>query len=166
MKTEIKWGLIFVAVLLLWMVLERAAGLHDKNIAYHAILSMLFIIPAVTMVYLAIREKRRVLGGRITFTQAFLCGLGVSVIVALLAPLTQYIIARFISPNFFDNMIAFTVSQGKMTLDQARQFFNLRSYVVQGSMGALGMGAATSLILAGVMRSRGEGGATDTAAQI
>ncbi len=154
MKTEIKWGLIFALVALLWVALEYAVGLHGKYISMHPILTNLFIIPAVIMMVLAIREKRRVLGGRITFTQAFLCGLGVSVVVAVLSPLTQYIFHRFINPRFFENAIAFAVSTAKMTLDQANSYFNLQSYMLQASLGAIVAGVITSLILAAIMRTK------------
>ncbi len=34
--TEIKWGLIFTIVALLWMVFERLMGWHGENIAQHS----------------------------------------------------------------------------------------------------------------------------------
>ncbi len=154
MKTEIKWGLIFALVLFLWICLEYAVGLHDKYIASHQYMSFIFIIPAVLMVYLAIREKRRTLGGNISFTQAFLCGLGVSVVVSLLSPLIQYIFHRYVNPNFFNDFINYAVNNGKATLEQAQAYFNLKSYMIQGSVGALVMGVITSLILAAIMRSK------------
>ena len=35
-KTELKWGVIFVLSGLIWMLLERLAGLHGEHIAHHA----------------------------------------------------------------------------------------------------------------------------------
>jgi hypothetical protein len=154
MKTEVKWGLIFAFVALLWITLEYAVGLHGKYISLHPYLTNLFVVPAVIMMVLAIREKRRVLGDRISFTQAFLCGLGVSVVVAVLSPLTQYVFHRFINPGFFQNSIDFAVSSAKMTLDQANSYFNLQSYMLQSSLGAIVSGVITSLILAAIMRTK------------
>lgn len=34
---EIRWALVFGAMSLLWMMLEKMAGLHDQHIAKHAI---------------------------------------------------------------------------------------------------------------------------------
>ncbi|MBK6799704.1 MAG: hypothetical protein IPG76_23775 [Acidobacteria bacterium] len=41
MKTELKWGVIFSLVALLWLVLEFAVGLHDKYISMHPYLTNL-----------------------------------------------------------------------------------------------------------------------------
>jgi hypothetical protein len=153
-KTEIKWGVIFTLVALVWVGLERVVGLHDQYIRLHPWLSMLFAIPAIAMMALAISEKRRVLGGKITFKQAFLCGLGVSVVVALLAPLAQWITHHYISPHFFEHAINYAVSNGLQTPEQARAFFSLKSYILQASMSGIIMGAITSLILATVMRTK------------
>jgi Protein of unknown function (DUF4199) len=106
------------------------------------------------MMLLAIVEKRRVLGESINYKQAFLCGLGVSVVVSLLAPLTQFIFHRFINPSFFENMIDYATGTGRSTPEQANALFNLRSYMLQASMGAIVVGAITSSILAAIMRDR------------
>jgi hypothetical protein len=154
MKTELKWGLIFTVVALLWMVLERITGLHDKYIHLHPILTNLFAIPAIVMMVLAIKEKKRLLGGRISFKQAFLCGLGVSIVVAALSPLAQWITSRFITPNYFTNAINYAVQAGLQTREQAEAFFNLNSYMLQASLGALVMGILTSLIVAAFVRTK------------
>jgi len=154
MKTEIKWGWIFSLVELSWILLERLVGLHDKYIHLHPLLTMLFAIPVVAMMVMAIREKRRELGGVITFTQAFLCGLGVSVVVALLAPLVQYLTHNFITPNYFTNAINYSVQNGLQTREQAELYFSLKSYILQASLGGLVIGAITSLILAVIMRAK------------
>ncbi len=154
MKTEIKWGLIFTFVQFLWICLEFAVGLHDKYVSMHPILTNLFIIPAVYVMYLAIREKKNILGGKITFGQAFLCGLGVSVIVAVLSPLSQYIFHRFINPNYFQNAINYAISAGKLTEAQASSYFSLQSYMMQASLGAIVAGVITSLIIAAIIRSK------------
>ncbi|MGE0101250.1 MAG: DUF4199 domain-containing protein [Blastocatellales bacterium] len=154
MKTEIKWGLIFTVVQMLWWCLEFAVGLNDRYISMHPLLTNLFVIPAVYMMYLAIREKKRSLDGRISFGQAFTCGVGVSVIVAVLAPLTQYIYHRLISPHYFQNAINYAVSASKLTEAEANRYYSLPSYMVQASLGAIVTGVITSLIIAAVVRSK------------
>ncbi|MGE0885950.1 MAG: DUF4199 domain-containing protein [Blastocatellales bacterium] len=154
MKTEIKWGLIFTLVAFAWITLEWAVGLHGKFIGWQPILTNIFVIPAVWVMVLAIKDKRRELGGKITFSQAVLCGIGISVIVAVLAPLTQWIFHNFVSPHFFENAINYAVQNGKATREQAEAYFNLKSYMLQGSLGGLVMGTLTSLILAAIMRSK------------
>jgi hypothetical protein len=155
-KTEIKWGVIFSVMGLLWLTLEYLVGLHDKLIAWHPILTNLVAIPSVIIMVLAILEKRRVLGGKITFGQAFLCGLGVSIVVALLSPLTQFIFHRLINPGYFDNAIRYGVSQGKATLEQAQGLFNLESYMIQSVLAAIIIGTITSLVIAAMIKKEVE----------
>ncbi|MBK6799732.1 MAG: hypothetical protein IPG76_23920 [Acidobacteria bacterium] len=60
-----------------------AVGLHDKYDleASFVVFTNLFIIPAVAMMYLAIRERKMSLGGNTPRLRAaaLLCGVGVSV---------------------------------------------------------------------------------------
>jgi len=46
-KTEVKWSIIFVVVMLLWMGFERLTGLHDEYIAKHAVYTNFFAICTV-----------------------------------------------------------------------------------------------------------------------
>lgn len=158
MRTEIKWGVIFALAGLIWVTLEYLAGLHTGFIAWHPILTMFFIIPAVTIMTLAIREKKKSLGGRITFWQAFLCGMGVSLVVALPGPVNQFIFHRLINPGFFAAMIRQAVDRGGQTLEQAQAFFNFQNYVLQSVIGPVIMGAITSAIIAAIIRTRQRGG--------
>ena len=48
-QTEISWGLIFTAVMLLWMWGEQLVGLHGRYIAQHATYTNLFAIPAILL---------------------------------------------------------------------------------------------------------------------
>lgn len=151
-KIELKWGLIFAFVALLWITLEYLVGLHGRYIRWHPWLTMFFVIPAVVMMVMSIVEKRTVLGGHITFKQAFLCGLGVSIIVGLLTPITQIIFHRFINPGFFESFINYAVTTQQATLEQAQKYFNLTSYIIQGMIFAVIVGAITSLAIAAMIR--------------
>lgn len=155
-KTELKWGVIFSVMGLVWVILEFLVGLHDRFIAWHPYLTNLIAIPSVIIMVLAILEKRRVLGGAITFKQAFLCGLGVSLVVAVLSPLTQFIFHRLINPGFFENAIRYGVEHGKTTLAEAQAFFNLQSYMLQSVFAAIIIGAITSLVIAAMIKKEAQ----------
>ena len=146
-KTELKWGVIFSVMGLAWLTLEYLVGLHSRFIAWHPILTNLVAIPSVIIMVLAILEKRRVLGGVISFQQAFLCGFGVSLVVAVLSPLTQFIFHRLINPGFFETAIRYGVEQGKTTLH-----FNLPSYMLQSVLAAIIIGSITSLVIAAMIK--------------
>ena len=154
MKTEIKWGVIFTIAMLLWLALERLTGLHDKYFWLQAYLTNLVAIPAVWIYVLLIREKRRQLGGTITFKQAFIAGLLTTIVVTLLVPPSQWLTFKFITPHYFENAINYCVTTQGHTLDYAQGIFNAQSYLFMGIVGALVMGVLTSLILAAIMRTK------------
>jgi len=155
-RTEVKWALIFVGVTLVWMVLERAAGLHDAHIDKHMIFTNLFAIPAIAVYVLALREKKyKDLGGTMRYKQGLLSGVLISVIIAILSPLTQWITSTFITPHYFDNIIAYAVETGAYdSVEDAAAFFNLKAYILQSAIGALVMGVVTSTVVAFFLRSR------------
>lgn len=148
-RIELKWGLIFVTMSLAWVALERAVGLHDTYIDQHPIYTNLVALPSILIFVLALREKReKFYGGSMTYGQGLVSGIIVSLIVALMSPLTQWLVAKVISPNYFANAIAHSVSSGKLNQEQAEGFFNLGSYMAQGALGASAMGFLTSAVVA------------------
>lgn len=152
-KTEIKWGLIFTVSGLLWMVLEKALGWHDEHIDKHAIYTNFFAIIAIVIYVFALKDKRdNVLGGKMTWQQGFVSGMIISLVVALLSPLSQYLTHKIITPSYFENVINYTVENGAMTLENAKAYFNLSSYMIQSAVFALGIGILTSAIVALFMR--------------
>jgi hypothetical protein len=157
MKTELKWGLIFSLASLIWVIGEYVVGLHGRFIGQQAVLTNLFFFPAVLMMYLAVREKRARLaleGQGLGFVEALLSGIAVSVVVALLSPLVQYVFHRWVNPDFFTRMIEYSVVTGKLSRELAEKHFNLNSYMLMSSMGAIGAGGMTSLVLAVLMRTK------------
>lgn len=65
---EIKWSIIFSAVLLLWMVMEKLLGWHDELIEKHAIYTNFFSIVAIVIYVFALFDKRKnYYGGKMTW---------------------------------------------------------------------------------------------------
>lgn len=154
---ELKWGLIFCMALLAWCTLERLLGLHDVNIALHMYATNGFVVVAIAIyvfAFRAIRTDKLRLQALFGYRQAFTSGVLISVVVAVLSPLLQLIINFIISPDFFTNMIAHSVQSGMATQEQAEAYFNLRSYMLQSSVGALVMGIVTSAVVAIFVRQK------------
>jgi hypothetical protein len=156
LKIEIKWALIFTGVTLLWMLLEKAVGLHDRYLDYHLYLTNLFAIPAIVMMVLALKDKKKnFYGGQMDYKQGFLSGLVVSVFIALLSPLAQWITSYVITPEYFPNVIKRSVELGYFeTLAEAEANFNYKNYAVQGAIAALVMGVLTTAIAMLFIRSK------------
>ena len=154
-RIEIKWAFIFAGITLLWMLLERLVGLHDKHINKHEMLTNLIAIPAIAIYILALMDKRKnYYENAMTYKQGFISGLVISIIVAILSPITQIITSKVITPDYFHNAINYTVVDGKYTRAEAEQFFNLNNYIIYGMIGALVMGVVTTAIFAFFVRNR------------
>lgn len=148
-KIELKWAVIFMAMMLLWMVMERLTGLHDVHIDKHEIYTNFVAIPAILIYVLALREKRqKFYGGTMSYGQGVISGFVITLVVTIFTPLTQYITSAFITPDYFNNVIKYTVEQGKMTQVEAEAFFNTKNYILQSTLFAPIMGIVTTLIVA------------------
>ncbi len=156
-KTELKWGLIFMGVTLVWMLLERLVGLHSTHIEKHATYTNLFAPIAIAVYVFALRDKRATdLGGKMTYKEGLISGLVISLIVGVLSPLGQLIMAYLISPHYFENAINHGVANGLTTLEEAKAYFNLKNYIIQSTIFAPVMGVITSAIVAIFLKTKPE----------
>lgn len=154
-QIEFRWSLIFSIALLLWMYLEKSVGLHDEHIGKQSIYTNLFAIVAIIVYVFALRNKKKsFFKGSMNWKQGFISGIVLSVFVAIVSPLAQYIISTYISPDYFQNIIDFAVDNGKMTRENAEGYFNLKSYMLQSAFGALAMGVVTSAVVAFFVKSK------------
>jgi hypothetical protein len=155
-KIEFKWALIFTAVVLLWMVLEKLVGLHDKYIDYHYYLTNLFAIPAILMIVLALRDKKKnFYKGVMTYRQGLVSGIILSLIIAMISPLSQWVITYIITPDYFNNVIPRSVELGYFeTIAEAEAHFNYRSYAIGSVISALGLGIITTAVAMIFIRSK------------
>ncbi|MBA6154693.1 DUF4199 domain-containing protein [Gelidibacter maritimus] len=152
MKTraiEIKWAIIFSIVGLLWMLLEKLVGLHSTHIDKHMYLTNLFAIPAIIVLVLALKDKKQnFYKGQMSYKQGFVSGLILSVFIAVLSPLTQWITSTIITPEYFPNVIAYSVATGyHKSVAEAEAYFNLQNYIIQSTVGALLMGVITTAVI-------------------
>ena len=154
-KLELKWAIYFVLMQLIWMLLEKASGLYTLRIHKHAVYSNFIAIPAIAVYVFALLDKRNYFyGGTMTYLQGFISGLMITVFVTLLTPVTQYLVAVGIAPEFFPNMIEYSVGNGSMTQDAAEKYFNLKSFIVQGMMFTPLMGIVTTLLVATFVKKK------------
>ena len=152
---EFKWSIIFVFIYLLWMIFEKVMGWHDEFIDKHAIYTNIFGIIALGIYILALRDKRNnFFKGSITWRQGFVTGIILTIIITIFSPLSQYIVATYISPEYFDNMIEYSVQNKRMNLEQASTLYNLKSYIIQAIFSALVMGVGTAALAALIIRNK------------
>lgn len=146
---EIKWGLLFSIASLVWMIVENTVGLHDKYINKQVIYTNLFAIIAIVIYFLALKEKKQsIFNGNMTWREGFLSGVILSIVISILSPIVQYITYTLITPEFFINIIQYSVENKVQTQAQAEAYFSLKNYMLQGIFGGLSMGVFTSAIVA------------------
>lgn len=153
-KLEVKWGILFVLMSLLWMLFEKAMGWHGANIEDQRYFTNLFAIPAIAVYILAFRDRRKSEAGPMQWKHGFLFGLGMTIVITLFSPLSQWIVSEIISPEYFPNVIDYVVSHGEMTQEAAEDYFSLSNYIIQSTVFALLMGLITSAIVALFIRKK------------
>jgi hypothetical protein len=100
-------------------------------------------------------KKKNFYGGQMNYKQGLISGIVLSVIIALLSPLTQWITTNVISPEYFPNVIKRSVELGYYkTTAEAEANFNYQNYAKQGAFGALVMGIVTTAIAMIFIRSK------------
>lgn len=155
-KTEIKWAILFSVMTLIWMLLEKLSGLHGQYIDYHLYLTNLYAIPAIWLMVLALKEKKRIAyNGQINYLQGLKSGIVLSIFIALLSPLTQWITSYVITPEYFPNVIKRSVEIGYFkTTAEAEANFNYANYAKQGAIAAFVMGLITTAIAMVFIRTK------------
>ncbi|MFK5854528.1 MAG: DUF4199 domain-containing protein [Bacteroidota bacterium] len=148
-KIELKWAIIFTIMMIVWMYIEKLAGLHDKHIDLHPIFTNFIAIPAIIVYVFALIDKRNnYYNGVMTYMQGFISGLILTLIVTIFSPLVQYLTSVYITPDYFENVINYSVNEGLMSQAEAEDYFNLNSYLIQVLIGTPIMGIATTAIVA------------------
>jgi hypothetical protein len=152
---EIKWAINYSIAFMLWMIFEKSIGWHDATIGKQMIYTNLFGFVALAVYFFAFQDKKKnFFNNSITFRQGFMFGVYLSGLIALFAIVTQYITYTFITPNYFDTLIAEVVKNKKQTLEQAQAFFNYKSYLYQSIFGTLSIGIVTGAIIANFMKTK------------
>ncbi|MCF8428079.1 MAG: DUF4199 domain-containing protein [Bacteroidia bacterium] len=145
---EIKWALYFTLMTLVWMLLENLSGLHGKYIDYHLYLTNLFVIPAIWFLVLALKDKKKIdFNGEMSYKQGLIFGIILSLFIAILSPLTQWIISYVITPEYFPNVIKRSVELGYFkTTEEAEANFNYKTYAINSTIFGFVFGVFTSAI--------------------
>lgn len=148
MKTEFKFALIFLIVSFIWNIIEFIAGLHSAYISFHPyFVTPFFLILAAVIYTLALRKKRHDLGGKITFGKALMTGIVMTLFIIILNPFFQYVFSQFINPDFYNAFIRNDSSSGKMSLQEAEDYYNFSNFVIRGSIYRFIMGVSATILI-------------------
>jgi hypothetical protein len=130
MKLELKWVSIIVIVHLLWNIGERFLGFFGEKAAYQGLSGSLFLVVYALLMYLAVADLRSRNRGFLNRRQGFLSGLFISLILVALSPIMVGILAFVIQPDFFNEMIMASTTNGEyQSYQMAEQEYNYWNYV-------------------------------------
>lgn len=149
LKIEIKWAIYFTLMSLAWMMLEKLCGLHGKYIDYQMYLTNLFAIPAIWFMILGLKDKKaNFYNGNMSYLQGLISGIIISLGIAILSPLTQWITTYWITPEYFPNVIKRSVELGYyQSIAEAEANFNYKNFAIQSSIFAFIFGVITTAIV-------------------
>ncbi len=154
-RVEIKWAFIHSAIFLLWMIIEKISGLHDKHLDKQQFVTTLILIPSIIIYVLAIKDKKRsYYSGHITYKQSFVSGVMLTIFMVLLSPVNQVITSYVITPDYFANVIEHTVKSGMFTQEQAEAQFNIGNYIITSIVAGLVTGVIFSAVISIFTRSK------------
>jgi len=155
-QIEMKWAFIFTLAVLAWMLLEKLTGLHDRYIDHHMYLTNLFAIPAIVLMVLALKNKKKAFyGGNMSYRAGLLSGALLSLFIALLSPGAQWLTTYVISPEYFPNVIERSVALGYYdSTEAAAAHFNYANYAKMGAVSSFLMGVLTTAIAMIFLRSK------------
>ena len=154
-KIEFKWAIIMSIMFLAWMTLEKQLGFHDEKIKWQMFFTMLIVFPNLILYYIAINDKKKnFYRGEINWKQGFISGVVISFIYIIFSPIIQFITHEFITPNYFDKLITLSVESKRLSLEEAKNYFNLTSYIWQNISGGLSSGIVIGAIIAYILKSK------------
>ena len=130
MKLELKWVSIIIILHILWHVGERMLGFYGEKSNYQEFSGMVFMALYAFVMYLAIADLRSRNRGFLNKRQGFLSGLFISLILVAFAPIMVGLLAFVIQPDFFNEMIMASTTNGEyQSYQMAEQEYNYWSYV-------------------------------------
>ncbi|WP_160164071.1 DUF4199 domain-containing protein [Nafulsella turpanensis] len=160
-KIALKYGVLIVLFTFIWICLEYWAGLHADYIDYHPLATLLSLVVPLLLLYYAMREAKREDDGEFTYGDAFKTGVFVTLVVALLNPLGQWLFQQMVFPGYLEAMQAHAeakqLAQGidvEVAQQVAAEEYALDSFLLRAVLGSLTAGLVMSAILAIFVRDK------------
>ena len=82
-------------------------------------------------------KRKKDYNGVMIYKQGVKTGIIITIIITILTPLTQSITSIIITPEYFPNVIEYSIHQGLMSVEEASSMFNLKNYTIGATIGHL-----------------------------
>lgn len=165
MKQSIKYGLVSGLLIGIWNLscfsivttLNTYWKLGIPSERIRAVSGLLGIVLLVIGITIGTKAVRRENGNTLTYGQAVLTGIGISVVTAFITSCFAYVYCTFINPGYTDFMVEDTrkvLQQAQVPAEElqkrlalARTEFSTKSQVLQSLIGQSVVGSISSLII-------------------
>jgi hypothetical protein len=134
MKTELKYAILYVIAAFAWSCIEFLTGLQSTRIALHPyFVTPFYLLLTAIIYYLAIREKRARLAGRLSFGQGLATGGLLTVLILVLNAVAFYVFNTFVNPNFFADFARFKIETEHIEREVAEAYYSFNNLLLRGS---------------------------------
>jgi hypothetical protein len=153
-KIEFKWAIYYTFLGIMWFQLEKYLGYHDKNIANHPVFTnFIYIFIFGVYILFLLDKKKNFFNGIMSWQQGLLSGVILAIFAMILTPFALYFSLKYINPDFFTNMINYSVSKG-MKLENAQAMFSTTAYMIFASFGTFSFGIIFAALASSIVKSK------------
>jgi hypothetical protein len=144
----IKWAIRFTFIAILWAYLEKLLGYHTDKINSIFSFGLIFGIVYLITYYLTLAEVfTKVYNEKISYKSAFMNLATLTLFIAFLSPFPHLVMNNYISPDFFSNAISYYENKSPESIETAKEFYTLKSFILNGIQNTFSIG----ILLAAIM---------------
>ena len=88
-----------------------------------------------------------------SWQQGLLSGVILAVFAMILTPFALYFSLKYVNPDFFTNMINYSISKG-MKLENAQAMFDITAYMIFATFGTLSFGIIFAAVAAAIVKTK------------
>lgn len=155
-KIEIKWAIIYSIIYIIWSLFERQMGWHTDKVLFHPVYNLLFLPLSIFILILALVDKKRnFYKNDISWKQAFISGIVVTVLITSIYPVVLYIVHNYISPEYFEKAIEATVPK-KFTIEEAKAYYNINKFISNSVFDKLSFGIVITACISYFIKTKND----------
>jgi hypothetical protein len=107
MKTEIRYGIIFALIVVVYVMIEHFLGFNTTRHDIGQYTRLAGVLVPILGIFFGIRAKRQELNGRMIFGQGVKTGFLIAVIQTTITTLWFWFYGTVVNPQFMDTMLEF-----------------------------------------------------------
>lgn len=151
---ELKWAALISFATCVWGYIERQLGFHEDFSTILISILVYFLITIVGLFFAFWDKKKNYYHGKWSFGEAFKFGMFLTGMLTILTPICQYIIYEVISPDYFENLIAYRTLKYPNEAVDYHEIYSMETQVRQAVVNTLSVGVVFSSLFAYLTKSK------------